>query len=52
LVSQKAEYLLKLDMEFHNVSDLSELIVSTNTGVPIRLKDVATVEDGVKTTAR
>lgn len=47
LVSQKAEYLLKLDMEFHNVSDLSELIVSTNTGVPIRLKDVATVEDGV-----
>lgn len=47
LVSQQAEYLLKLDMEFHNVSDLSELIVSTNTGVPIRLKDVATVEDGV-----
>lgn len=47
LVSQQAEYLLKLDMEFHNVNDLSELIVSTNTGVPIRLKDVATVEDGV-----
>lgn len=47
LVSQQAEYLLKLDMEFHNVGDLSELIVSTNTGVPIRLKDVATIEDGV-----
>jgi HAE1 family hydrophobic/amphiphilic exporter-1 len=47
LVSQQAEYLLKLDMEFHNVKELSELIVSTNSGVPIRLKDVATVEDGI-----
>ncbi len=47
LVSQQAEHLLKLDLEFHNVRELSELIVSTNTGVPIRLKDVATVEDGI-----
>ncbi|MEK9824790.1 MAG: efflux RND transporter permease subunit [Methylotenera sp.] len=47
LVSQQAEHLLKLDLEFHNVRALSELIVSTNTGVPIRLKDVATIEDGI-----
>ncbi|HQS37318.1 MAG: acriflavin resistance protein, partial [Methylophilales bacterium 39-45-7] len=47
LVSKQAEQLLKLDLEFHNVKELSELIVSTNTGVPIRLKDVATVEDGI-----
>lgn len=47
LVSQQAEHLLKLDLEFHHVRELSELIVSTNTGVPIRLKDVATVEDSI-----
>jgi HAE1 family hydrophobic/amphiphilic exporter-1 len=47
LVSAQSEQLLKLDMEFHSVRELSELIVSTNTGVPIRLKDVATIEDGI-----
>jgi HAE1 family hydrophobic/amphiphilic exporter-1 len=47
LVSQQAEHLLKLDLEFHHVRELSELIVSTNAGVPIRLKDVATIEDGI-----
>lgn len=47
LVSAQSEQLLKLDLEFHNVRELGELIVSTNTGVPIRLKDVATIEDGI-----
>lgn len=47
LVSAQSEQLLKLDMEFHNVRELGELIVATNTGVPIRLKDVATIEDGI-----
>jgi HAE1 family hydrophobic/amphiphilic exporter-1 len=47
LVSAQAEQLLKLDMEFHNVRELGELIVSTNTGVPIRLKDVASIEDSI-----
>lgn len=47
LVSAQSEQLLKLDMEFHNVRELGELIVSTNVGVPIRLKDVATIEDGI-----
>lgn len=47
LVSTQSEQLLKLDMEFHNVRELGELIVSTNTGVPIRLKDIATIEDGI-----
>lgn len=47
LVSAQSEQLLKLDMEFHNVRALGELIVATNTGVPIRLKDVATIEDGI-----
>jgi len=47
LVSQQAEHLLKLDLEFHDVKALSELIVSTNSGVPIRIRDIATIEDGV-----
>lgn len=47
LVSAQSEQLLKLDLEFHNVRELGELIVATNSGVPIRLKDVATIEDGI-----
>jgi len=47
LVSAQAEQLLKLDLEFHHLKDLADLVVATNTGVPIRLKDVATVEDGI-----
>lgn len=47
LVSAQAEQLLKLDLEFHNIKDLSELVVATKTGAPIRLKDVATVEDSI-----
>lgn len=47
LVSKQAEQLLKLDLEFHNVRELGELIVSTNNGVPIRLKDVANIEDSI-----
>jgi len=47
LVSAQSEQLLKLDLEFHNVRELADLIVSTNSGVPIRLKDVATIEDGI-----
>lgn len=47
LVSSQAEQLLKLDLEFHDINDLSSLIISTKDGVPIQLKDVATVEDGL-----
>ncbi|MGZ8983112.1 MAG: efflux RND transporter permease subunit [Methylotenera sp.] len=47
LVSAQAEQLLKLDLEFHNIKDLSELVVATKTGAPIRLKDVASVEDSI-----
>ncbi len=47
LVSQQAEQLLKLDLEFHNVKDLANLVVVTKAGAPIYLKDVATIEDGI-----
>ncbi|MDP2152795.1 MAG: efflux RND transporter permease subunit [Methylotenera sp.] len=47
LVSSQAEQLLKLDLEFHDINDLSNLIITTKDGVPIRLKDVADIEDGL-----
>ena len=47
LVSNQSEKLLKLDLEFHNIRDLNEMVVSTKAGVPIKLKDVATVEDSI-----
>jgi HAE1 family hydrophobic/amphiphilic exporter-1 len=47
LVSTQAEQLLKLDLEFHKIKDLGELVVDERAGVPIRLKDIATLEDGI-----
>lgn len=47
LVSKQSEHLLKLDLEFHHVRALGELIVATNNGVPIRLKEVAHIEDSI-----
>lgn len=47
LVSNQAEQLLKLDLEFHNIKDLSELVIQVKDGAPIRLKDVANIEDGI-----
>jgi HAE1 family hydrophobic/amphiphilic exporter-1 len=47
LVSNQAEQLLKLDLEFHNIKDLGELVIQVKAGAPIRLKDVADVEDSI-----
>ncbi len=47
LVSQQAEQLLKLDLEFHTTKELAELVVLTRAGASIRLKDIANVEDGI-----
>ena len=47
LVSDQTESLLKLDLEFHNPAELNSLIVAYRDGAPIRLKDIATVEDGL-----
>lgn len=47
LVSNQAEQLLKLDMEFHNVRELGELVVLSREGATIRLKDVARIEDSI-----
>jgi len=47
MVGQKSEYLFKLDMEFHKLSDLGTMIVAYRDGAAIRLKDVAEIEDGL-----
>ncbi len=47
LVSSQAEQLLKLDLEFHTVKDLNNLVVLSKAGVPIHLKDIAIIEDGI-----
>ncbi len=47
LVSSQTEKLLKLDLEFHNVQDLGNLIIQHKDGAPVRLKDVANIEDSI-----
>ncbi len=41
------EDLLKLDLEFHQVHDLSQLIVTYRGNLPVRLHEIATIEDGL-----
>ena len=47
LVSHDKEFLIKLDLEFHRPADLENLIVDYRHGAPIRVADIATVEDGL-----
>jgi HAE1 family hydrophobic/amphiphilic exporter-1 len=47
LVSKNAEQLIKVDLEFHKLSDLENMVVQVKDGNPIYLKDVANVEDGL-----
>lgn len=47
LVGQKTENLIKLDLEFHRLDDLAKMIVAYRDGAPVRLKDVAEVEDAL-----
>ena len=47
LVGQKTENLIKLDLEFHRLDALEKMIVAYRDGSPVRLKDIAEVEDGL-----
>lgn len=47
LVGSHAEKLLKLDLEFHDLASLGNLVVSYKNGSPIYLKQVANIEDGL-----
>jgi hydrophobic/amphiphilic exporter-1 (mainly G- bacteria), HAE1 family len=47
LVSSQTEKLIKLDLEFHNVKDLGDLIINHRDGAPVHLKDIATITDSI-----
>jgi len=47
LVGRDREYLIKLDLEFHQPSELRRMIVAYREGAPIRLGDIAQVVDGL-----
>lgn len=47
LVGNKAENLMKLDLEFHNLHDLANMVVTYRDGAAIKLQDVAELEDGL-----
>jgi len=47
LVGDTNEYLLKLDLEFHQPAELQQMIVSYRDGAPVRLSDIAQIEDGL-----
>ncbi|MFC5303133.1 efflux RND transporter permease subunit [Azospira restricta] len=47
VVGSATENLVKLDLEFHSVDALKEMVVAWKGGAPIRLADIAEVEDGL-----
>jgi len=47
LVGGNQEMMVKLDLEFHDPDELKQLIVAYPEGAPIRLGDIADIEDGL-----
>jgi HAE1 family hydrophobic/amphiphilic exporter-1 len=47
LVGRSTEHLVKLDLEFHRLDDLAAMIVGYKDGAPVRLRDIAEIEDGL-----
>ena len=47
VVGNSTENLVKLDLEFHKVEDLKQLILVQRDNLAIRLGDVAQIEDGL-----
>lgn len=47
LVGNFNEFLLRLDLEFHSIRELKRMIVTWRDGAPIRLQDIARIEDGL-----
>lgn len=48
LVSDKTESLLKLDFESHSLNELQHMIITYRENAPVRLQDVASIEDGLE----
>ena len=47
LVGDFNEFLLRLDLEFHSIKELKRMIVTYRDGAPVRLRDIARIEDGL-----
>ncbi len=47
VVGEKTESLVKLDLEFHSIDALQQMVIGWKAGAPIRLQDVAEVIDGL-----
>ena len=47
VVGEKTENLVKLDLEFHSIDALKEMVIGWKGGAPIRLQEVAEVIDGL-----
>jgi HAE1 family hydrophobic/amphiphilic exporter-1 len=47
LVGRSTEHLVKLDLEFHSLDELAAMIVGYKDGAPVRVRDIAEVEDGL-----
>jgi len=48
LSTGEREHLVKLDLEYHRVRDLEQLVVAYRDGAPLQIKDIARVEDGLE----
>jgi len=48
LVGSTTEQLIKLDQEFHSPAALDKMIVNYREGAPVRLRDIAEIEDGLE----
>ncbi len=46
--SLSKEYTVKIKGEFPNVPDFNNLVIATDKGVPIRLRDIGRAEDGME----
>ncbi len=47
VVGEKTESLVKLDLEFHSIDALQQMVVGWKAGAPIHLRDIAEVIDGL-----
>ncbi|MCU0896437.1 MAG: efflux RND transporter permease subunit [Burkholderiales bacterium] len=47
IVGKRTESLVKIDLEFHKLAELENLIVTHREGAPVRLKDIAAISDGL-----
>lgn len=52
LTSIKSERQLKLDLEYHSVEALGDLVVAFRKGIAVRLSEVAEVKDGLEDSRR